>query len=330
MTVDVLQSHEWQTSRNAVQRALHTALPGEAAFVVRRHASSGRHDLYVAANAAGRRVFIKAGNHLEAERWISAHLTHPTIPPGVPIDSTRMVATEAIENPLTLEEIRHRSPTKAIELLADLGRFLRWLHAQDASSSPTARRRESLPRIDPIPIDIWLQLTDAARDVVRWVQSRPRVAATYESATTRAEPSGLINADLKPDNILYSNGTLMVVDWELAGVGPVGLDIGAALGSILIAWLQAPASPDGSDNHDFTHQLMISTARFRAEYCGWGAEDDELNSEILAEWTAAWLIGRTFAEASRVTALSPRLLHRLQLIEIVLNDHATLFRELPR
>lgn len=211
----------------------------------------------------------------------------------------------------TIEEIRGNEPLGALRAIADLGPVLRALHAlQPDEGHPHAVA--PWPALDPVPLDVWLTMTSAARELVKRVQARPHLTAAL-NALGQAEGNCMVHGDIKPDNIIIrpTNGaSVALIDWELGGRGDPFLDIASVLGSLLFVWasglaLSAAASvTEWETGADVPFSAVTSEAdRFLQEY---GAEIADCDAVWRA--AAAWLAGRCWADAMHARELSPRTL----------------------
>ncbi|MDB5579270.1 MAG: phosphotransferase family protein [Bradyrhizobium sp.] len=69
-----------------------------------------------------------------------------------------------------------------------------------------------------------------------WRQSTQDLHDRLLEAVPTEEVTGLIHGDYQPGNLLYADGQLTgIIDWDLAAIGPQGIDVG---------WLLTMADPD--------------------------------------------------------------------------------------
>ena len=91
-----------------------------------------------------------------------------------------------------------------------------------------------------------------------WLEAGQRVHRTLLATLPPEGPIGLIHGDYQPGNVLYEQGRLTgVIDWDLAGIGPQGTDIGWLLMMIdPAAWVDdwRPLAP-------LTRERLIQTYR---------------------------------------------------------------------
>lgn len=121
-----------------------------------------------------------------------------------------------------------------------------------------------LHRVDPKPLQDWDEVQDIEQMVAFWrrllaKQPEPEWTELGEQLAERlleTDPGGhrigIFHGDYQTHNILYgeSDGRLeAIIDWEISGLGPVGLDVG---------WLAMMADPTGW--HDERNALALVTA----------------------------------------------------------------------
>jgi aminoglycoside phosphotransferase (APT) family kinase protein len=100
-----------------------------------------------------------------------------------------------------------------------------------------------------VHIPSWQKPTSLTTELERWerllrhmpdCEARARARALANALThTIPDPGsiGLVHGDLQPGNVLFENGQASgLIDWDLAAIGPVGLDVG---------WLLMIADPHG-------------------------------------------------------------------------------------
>ncbi|TXL79577.1 phosphotransferase family protein [Vineibacter terrae] len=106
--------------------------------------------------------------------------------------------------------------TSGIESLADFHR-LDWRAVLGGWEEPVTLESE-LAR--------WTALVRHAEDA-QWREACHDLADRLGGTMPTASPVGLVHGDFQPGNILFEQGRLAgVVDWDLAVIGPQGLDIG--------------------------------------------------------------------------------------------------------
>lgn len=72
----------------------------------------------------------------------------------------------------------------------------------------------------------WTRLLRHAPDP-EWAASGTRLAAELVAAVPPERAVGLVHGDFQPGNVLFDQGRLVgVIDWDLAGIGAQGIDVG--------------------------------------------------------------------------------------------------------
>jgi aminoglycoside phosphotransferase (APT) family kinase protein len=61
----------------------------------------------------------------------------------------------------------------------------------------------------------------------RWLEAGQRLHAALVAQRPAEAPIGLVHGDFQPGNVLYDDGRMTgVIDWDLAGIGAQGIDVG--------------------------------------------------------------------------------------------------------
>jgi len=138
-----------------------------------------------------------------------------------------------------------------------LGRVLASLHRMPAEGieglPPGVERMWGLSLPEP-PLELLLRLSAGAQELVARVQASrtmcDRLAELRESDSGR----GLVHGDLRWDNCLAVAAAtstrrtrVLLVDWELAGAGAAGFDVGTVLAEYLCAWVGSIPIVDPAD-----------------------------------------------------------------------------------
>lgn len=251
----------------------------------RRHVAAGRHDLWLG-TVGGRPVISKdARGFSTAEPWFYEQFG--------PLQLTWMVgAVDIGDTHVTLERvagavpISRLSPRERMFQLAMSGEVVAELHAlTPPADAPSALE---MPSLDPLPVKAVIWAGDAALGIARRCQRSPAlIAACQRWNELQHESRGIIHGDLKPDNFLLSQSGVFLIDWEAAGVGSPFIDIGAVVGSIAMAWIEALEwSKRGCSQAVEWRHVEASVATFLALYGRPISASDA--------WTAAtlWLLWR--------------------------------------
>lgn len=169
---------------------------------------------------------------------------------------------------------------------ADVGRFIaKTAFFTSDLAMPFERKFEAMARFARneviLRITVDLILTDPYRDSARNRWTRPFVddlaQAFRDDAPLKVEVSrlghrflsctqALLHGDLHSGSVMVTEHESRVVDGEFAMYGPIGFDLGAFLGNLLLAWFSQPGHEAAPDE--------------RAPYRGW------LLAQIVPFWRA--------------------------------------------
>lgn len=82
------------------------------------------------------------------------------------------------------------------------------------------------PTILSAELDRWTALTRHSEGS-EWQDILLTLATTLRETMPAEEPVGLVHGDFQPGNILFDKGRITgVIDWDLAAIGPQGIDVG--------------------------------------------------------------------------------------------------------
>lgn len=301
-------------------------------------------------------------NHLVAlerdgERWVgkqadAAATNEPwfyrTIAPALDFVPSTLVADERhglvvmqhAGGGRTLQDVERAQPVVALSVLAGLGPLLGRLHALELSGRAAP---EWFPSLDPIDHVYFRSLGGAARELLRELQGRPALVDTL-SATAGEEVRAVIHGDLKYDNVMTGDdGSVCLIDWELCGDGPVGWDVGAALGMMVATWARSLplTSSSSSSGAAGTVDELLASAAIPFEVLSLAVASfmdgyrraapahvrGALSEEWLARHVAAFLVRRSWQEVSLLVGSVPVYVRvRLALAEGILDSPDTLFQ----
>ncbi len=97
-----------------------------------------------------------------------------------------------------------------------------------------------------------------------------RMCTGCASCVAAVSADAVVHGDLRWDNCMLvaapgarRRTRVLLVDWELGGVGPAAFDIGTALAEYLIAWVASIPMPDPHDPSRFAEQAGHPLARMR-------------------------------------------------------------------
>jgi aminoglycoside phosphotransferase (APT) family kinase protein len=98
----------------------------------------------------------------------------------------------------------------------------------------------------------------------QWLEAGQRLHAALVAQKPDEAPIGLVHGDYQPGNVLYDDGRLHgVIDWDLAGIGAQGIDVGWIMMMIdQAAWAEGwkPIAPITRDEVLSTYRAAGGTA----------------------------------------------------------------------
>ena len=105
--------------------------------------------------------------------------------------------------------------------------------------------------------------------------SRLKVAAAHFGMKFLNEAQALVHGDLHSGSVMVTEGNTRVIDPEFAFYGPIGFDLGAFLGNLLLSWYSQPGHATEQDNRvGYQHWILEQVEAF------W----DSFRSNFLALW----------------------------------------------
>ena len=134
-----------------------------------------------------------------------------------------------------------------------------------------------------------------------------KLAATEMGHTFRTRAEALIHGDLHTGSLMVTEAETKVIDPEWAFYGPMGFDIGALLGNMLLAYFSQPGHASSDDD--------------RKAYADW------LLETMAATWTCFAARFRALADAEVSTLPMPNLFERETADEFIQLQLARMFTD---
>ena len=125
------------------------------------------------------------------------------------------------------------------------------------------RNRHTSPQLDEIVADLRSD-------------GELKVAAAQFGGKFLSEAQALVHGDLHTGSVMVTEGDTRVIDPEFAFYGPIGFDLGAFLGNLLLSWYSQPGHATAHDNRVAYQHWILEQA---------GAFWESFRSEFLALWT---------------------------------------------
>lgn len=111
----------------------------------------------------------------------------------------------------------------------------------------SARNRHTSPQLDEIAADL-------RRD------GQLKVAVARFGHKFLNEPQALIHGDLHSGSVMVTDNDTRVIDPEFAFYGPIGFDLGAFFGNLLLSWYSQPGHATANDDRVAYRQWILQQA----------------------------------------------------------------------
>lgn len=126
-----------------------------------------------------------------------------------------------------------------------------------------ARNRHTAPQLDELVAELR-------------ADSRLKLAAAHFGQKFLTEAQALVHGDLHSGSVMVTEDNTRVIDPEFAFYGPIGFDLGAFFGNLLLSWYSQPGHASRRDERGgYQHWILEQAAAF------WQA----FRSQFLALWS---------------------------------------------
>jgi 5-methylthioribose kinase len=130
---------------------------------------------------------------------------------------------------------------------------------------PSARNRHTSPQLDEL-------VSNLRRDAPL------KVAAARFGQKFLSEPQALIHGDLHSGSVMVTENDTRVIDPEFAFYGPIGFDLGAFFGNLLLNWYSQPGHSTRDDDRVAYQEWILQQAKifwetFRSRFLALWSED---------------------------------------------------------
>ena len=309
------------------------AAPG---LQIEHHPQSGRNRVLTIRHEPGPwRWLAKQGFSVtSAEPWFYAAAPHLTFIPRCLLAHRphNLIVIDYLDAP-SLQRLAATAPLAVLPALARLGQPLAQLHHLRPMPADAPPAHLPLPSIDPIDGDMLITSSPAAYAFIERLQARRRLRACLRRVYSLPGPGGLIHGDLKTDNILLAENPVLI-DWELAGVGPLGWDLGSLIGAMILHWAHHLELNRATEPTDWINHASIPFADLHqaartllTNYLA-GATGPVPKRTLVASYAAAWLLSRVLVETAQLHSLNARHLLLLNIAEGLYADPFELFGDL--
>jgi tRNA A-37 threonylcarbamoyl transferase component Bud32 len=199
------------------------------------------------------------GREASAYRWLGrAPDTALLAPLPIPAAACReAIVTQPLVDAVSLHEALRSTPTASETLIADLGRLLGRIHRARAGAQDLAASRPWILGVASGRIPTMYEAHVPARRMLEQIAQQPALAMAITRLDRTWTARTAIHGDVKFDNVLVAPHRMLLVDWELAGLGEPVWDLagvvdgpllplrvgggGPAVDRALVARLAAPA-----------------------------------------------------------------------------------------
>jgi Ser/Thr protein kinase RdoA (MazF antagonist) len=182
------------------------------------------------------------------------------------------------------------------------------------------------------PLALVLGLSATAVELVARIQASDFLCDRLERLRAGRWERALLHGDLRWDNCLLVAGPggrrrtrVLLVDWELAGGGPVAFDVGTVLAEYICRWVVSIPVLDPHDVvrflHAAEHPLAFIRPAIQAFWAGYlAAGSRPLARDDVIELTAVRLIQAAVEQAIEASTLSAHMVILVQVAENLLRD----------
>lgn len=213
---------------------------------------AGRNANVSATTRSGRRIFVKRVYGANSTRFARAldFERHAGPSPARPAllghdEEHQILVYDFIPDATSLGAVAQREEL-TVDLACSVGEEVADLHSTDIGAVETAPHLlPSMRYFGEIPLDVFLGMTAGELELVRLLQADPELAAAVLAIITSEDEGAYdrayIHADLRLDQILVADGTLLLGDFEDARAGDPARDLGSLIGDLLyLALLTIP------------------------------------------------------------------------------------------
>lgn len=308
---------------------------------VEEHPRSGRHRLLLVRGLEGRVWLAKETfGAADGEGWFysrAASRLRLTPPLLLTEPEAHLVVMEYVEEARDLQRIAQEDPAAALDLFPPLAEPLVSLHGLETRNLAPPRAQVPLPELDPVHIYVWECASPAAREFLVRVQRTRVLCEALRQSAAGLGPQGLVHGDLKSDNVLRLGVSRLIIDWELCGLGALGWDLGALLGSMVVLWADHLAVGGDTSPEDWVVHGDVPFSRLHSACCDFmqtylrAAAANDLaapDRPSVAVHTAAWIMARTWSDTALAHEMPASALVRLMIAEGLVRQPAELFGDL--
>lgn len=164
-------------------------------------------------------------------------------------------------------------------------------------------------------------MSAANGQLVSILQTYPDFGAALDRIRTQWRWDTLIHGDMKFDNCLVRNGSLHVIDWEIADVGDAAWDAGSILQAYLTWWIGTLPVNDGKiDLSDDKAQFPLAKIQpaLRAFWKAYGGDDAML--ERATACAGARMLQTVYESLAYAPSMTPHAIYEVQAAINILKE----------
>jgi hypothetical protein len=304
--------------------------------------ASRRNCVYLATTRSGPTHVVKqagprSGLTLEHEATVLRLLEHvPELTGRVPtvVHDDSELCLLVLRSPASARDFarQHSSGRFPCLTASGLGRLLATLHELDPcglEGPPESDRKWGLSLAEPSH-ELMLDLSIAAQDLVSRLQGNDGMIDRLNRLAEVGYQQAFVHGDLRWDNCLAAvapgsrrRTRVLLVDWELAGPGESGHDVGTVLGEYLSAWVGSIPIVEVADPGRLLSLAKYPLRRMQpAVNAFWSAYCQAISSpptlRRVVELAAVRLLQTAVERAQMLSAPSAHLVLLLQLADNIL------------
>ena len=348
--IDTLTRNERLSDRSVVPYLLERGLLDSRSVVdgeISVFNVSRRNVCFRVTTSCGPHYFVKQGigaeraDSVEREAEFLAHATG-LLERYLPVvrdwnQSRRILVLDLIPEARSLADHHRRIGRASVDAARQVGRAVRDLHRCHVDASSTIHEKlatQHPPGVFTIHwpnLRVFDDMSGSGLKIVKIVQAAPDLCATLDGLLQHWQPTSVIHADVKWDNVVLNpvpggrhRFRAQIVDWEMVRLGDPLWDVGSFLSQYLDAWIAfMPATARSPQEQVRSAGIPLSTLQ-PATRAFWESYSTETIArpaeraaaiEMLMKYVAARLIQFAVEAEQKSAVLSATSVLRLQVAQ---------------
>jgi aminoglycoside phosphotransferase (APT) family kinase protein len=171
-----------------------------------------------------------------AYRWLAATPATARLAPSPLLEAARgeAIVTRPVLGAVTLHQALASTPETSGTLVAELGRLLGALHVARVGERDLGARRPWILGIPAGRTPAMYAGNVAVTQLIEEIRHAPTVAGAIARIDRTWTARTAIHGDIKFDNVLVAPDRMLLVDWELAGLGEPVWDLAGVVDGLLL------------------------------------------------------------------------------------------------